>query len=124
MKPDEKKYDTFLSSIQSVSGVEGALILNNQQKSIIHNFDDSTKADAVHQVTRNTVRLMNQLTRQARVGLFQTICLKGLNGTMYIIASTSHENYTIILGSDSMNLGLIRALYAQAIHPLNRMTVH
>lgn len=98
-----------LISTEQIPGIIGGLILSKNGDLICHSFEDDALLDKMTQLTLDNIKLMNILMREGRTGQCQSISIKGSFGMVDLFAVHSRKLVAATLGTEAMNVGLLRA---------------
>lgn len=103
--------ESFLESVKQVSGYKGCVVINKKGKIISSDFNDKAQAEKITLIQSETLKYTNKLIREGRTGHFENILLEGSFGRIYIMPVQASTYYAAILGSESLNIGMIKAYY-------------
>jgi hypothetical protein len=98
-----------LISIKQIPGVLGGILIRKSGELVGHTFEDSELLKKITQLTRDYTQFMRALGREGRTGPCQSILIKGDFGVVDIFVINSRKLINVTLGTDSMNIGLLRA---------------
>ena len=109
-------FDTLLNKLGGAQGSDGCIIVSQQGEVIAASLGKGFSQDKISALAADAVTIANRVTSELNYGAPETMIVESSRGKFALIHAEKAGAFIIAIGSETMNVGMLKMDLQQAIN--------